>query len=86
MKKDSLNVVERVTHETPKWFKIVRNVGLGLTALSGAILAAPIALPTAVVSVAGYLALGGAIASAVAQTAVKIDEADQADSETKKVN
>lgn len=86
MKKDSLNVVERVTHETPKWFKIVRNVGLGLTALSGAILAAPIALPAAVVSVAGYLALGGAIASAVAQTAVKIDEADQADSETKKVN
>ncbi len=86
MKKDSLNVVERVTHETPKWFKIVRNVGLGLTALSGAILAAPIALPAAVVSVAGYLALGGAIASAVAQTAVKIDEADQAESETKKVN
>ena len=86
MQKDSLNVVERVTHETPKWFKIVRNVGLGLTALSGAILAAPIALPAAVVSVAGYLALGGAIASAVAQTAVKIDEADQAESEKKKVN
>lgn len=76
MKKDSLNIVERVTHETPKWFKIVRNVGLALTAISGTILAAPIALPATVVSVAGYLALGGAIASAVAQTAVKIDEAD----------
>ena len=77
MKKDSLNLVERVTNETPKWFKIVRNVGLALTAISGTILAAPIVfLPATVVSIAGYLALGGAIASAVAQTAVKIDEAD----------
>ena len=77
MKKDSLNIVERVTNETPKWFKIVRNVGLALTAISGTLLAAPIGLPVVVVNIAGYLALGGAIASAVAQTAVKIDEADQ---------
>ena len=77
MKKDSLNIVERVTNETPKWFKIVRNVGLTLTAISGTLLAAPIGLPVVVINIAGYLALGGAIASAVAQTAVKIDEADQ---------
>lgn len=76
MKKDSLNLVERVTNETPKWFKIVRNVGLALTAISGTILAAPVVLPATIITVAGYLALGGAIASAVAQTAVKIDEAD----------
>ena len=77
MKKDSLNLVERVTNDTPKWFKIVRNVGLGLTAISGTLLAAPIGLPSLVINIAGYLALAGAIASAVAQTAVKIDEADQ---------
>lgn len=77
MKKDSLNIVDRVTNETPKWFKLVRNVGLVLTALSGTLLAAPIGLPATVLTVAGYLALGGAIASAVAQTAVKIDETEQ---------
>lgn len=76
MKKDSLNIVDRVTNETPKWFKLVRNVGLVLTALSGTLLAAPIGLPATVLTVAGYLALGGAIASAVAQTAVKIDETE----------
>ncbi|WP_322969537.1 hypothetical protein [Faecalibacter sp. LW9] len=54
MKKDSLNLVERVTNETPKWFKIVRNVGLTLTAISGTLLAAPIGLPALVINIAGY--------------------------------
>ena len=84
MKKDSLNIVERVTNETPKWFKIVRNVGLALTAISGTLLAAPIALPATLVTVAGYLALGGAIAGAVAQTAVKIDEAENSEKDIPK--
>lgn len=52
---------------------------MALTAISGTLLAAPIALPAAVVTVAGYLALGGAIAGAVAQTAVKIDEAENSE-------
>jgi len=38
MKKDSLNFVERVKAPTPKWFKIIRNVGITLTAVDGAIL------------------------------------------------
>lgn len=74
MKKDNLNLIERVKAPTPKWFKIVRTIGITLTAVGGAILAAPIAIPATVVTVAGYLALGGTIATAVAQTAIQTEE------------
>lgn len=74
MKKDNLNLIERVKAPTPKWFKIVRTIGITLTAVGGAILAAPIAIPATIVSVAGYLTLGGTIATAVAQTAIQVEE------------
>jgi uncharacterized membrane protein HdeD (DUF308 family) len=79
MKKDSLNLVERVTAPTPKWFKIIRNIGITLTAVGGAILTAPIALPSTIVTVGGYLILGGTVATAIAQTAMRDDN----DEETK---
>ena len=74
MKKDNLNLIERVKAPTPKWFKIVRTIGITLTAVGGAILAAPVAIPATVVTVAGYLVLGGTIATAVAQTAIQSEE------------
>jgi hypothetical protein len=46
-----------------------------LAAVSGAILAAPVALPTAIVAAAGYVALVGGVMSAVGQTAV-VNEPD----------
>lgn len=79
MKKDSLNLVERVTAPTPKWFKIIRNIGITLTAVGGAILTAPITLPATIVTVGGYLILGGTVATAIAQTAMRDDN----DEETK---
>ncbi|TZF83921.1 hypothetical protein FW774_10720 [Pedobacter sp. BS3] len=79
MKKDSLNLVERVTAPTPKWFKIIRNIGITLTAVGGAILTAPIALPATIVTVGGYLILGGTVATAISQTAMRDDN----DEETK---
>lgn len=77
MKKDSLNLVERVTAPTPKWFKIIRNIGITLTAVGGAILTAPIALPTTIVTVGGYLILGGTVATAIAQTAMRDDNDEE---------
>ena len=58
----------RFLSPTPKFHRIVRNIGLGLAAAGGAILASPVVLPTAIVSLASYLILGGTIASAVAQS------------------
>lgn len=60
-----MNLMERVTAPTPKFFRIVRTVGLTLATAGGAILAAPIALPAALVTVAGYLTVAGAVATAV---------------------
>jgi hypothetical protein len=53
MKSRNLNLVSRVQEPTPKWFRIVRNIGLALSAVGGVLVAAPVALPAAVVSVGG---------------------------------
>lgn len=73
MKSNSMNLVERVTAPTPKWFKIIRTIGITLTAVGGAIIAAPVALPAVLVTVAGYAILGGTVATAIAQTAMQTD-------------
>ena len=74
MKNRNMNVVERALAPTPKWFKILRTVGIALATIGGTIIAAPIALPVGLVSAAGYLVLGGSIISVVSQTAVKSEE------------
>jgi hypothetical protein len=58
----------RFTSPTPKFHRIVRNIGLGLAAAGGAILASPVALPTAIVTLGTYLIVAGTVASAVAQS------------------
>jgi uncharacterized membrane protein HdeD (DUF308 family) len=65
-----MNVVERAKAPTPKFFKILRAIGLALLTISGSVIAAPIALPVAVVTVAGYLAVAGGVISAVSQITV----------------
>lgn len=73
MKKD-LTISERIKAPTPKFFKTLRNVGLILAAAGGYLLAAPLALPTTVITVAGYLTVAGGVMSAVSQAAVDGDE------------
>lgn len=68
---DSLSLLQRVQAPTPGFFKKLRNIGLGLTAISGAFLAAPIALPAFLVTAAGYMAVAGTIVGTVSQLAVK---------------
>ena len=74
MKQRNLNLVSRIQEPTPKWFRIVRNLGLVLSAVGGVLVASPVALPAAVVAVGGYLLLGGTIIGAVSQTAVSAEE------------
>ncbi len=74
MKNKNMNVVERAFAPTPKWFKIMRTVGIVLATIGGTIITAPVALPAGLVSAAGYLVLGGSIISVVSQTAVKAEE------------
>jgi hypothetical protein len=66
-----MNIVERCCAPTPKFFKKLRTVGLILAAAGGAIIAAPVALPVALVTAAGYVIVAGSVATAVSQVAVE---------------
>ncbi|HQX04595.1 MAG TPA: hypothetical protein PKZ44_10815 [Flavobacterium sp.] len=74
MKNNNLNIVERALAPTPKWFRILRTVGIAMASVGGVVLASPVALPVGLVSAAGYLILGGSIISVVSQTAVTTEE------------
>ena len=66
-----LTLAERVMAPTPKFFKTLRTIGLVIGLVGGAILASPVVLPAAIVTVGGYLALAGSIVTGVSQTAVE---------------
>lgn len=74
MKNRNLNLVSRMLSPTPKWFRILRSAGLALSAVGGVLVAAPVALPAGIVTVGGYLLLGGSLIGAVSQTAVSSEE------------
>jgi uncharacterized membrane protein HdeD (DUF308 family) len=60
-------IVNRATAPTPKFFKVLRNVGLVLAGVGGMILAAPIALPVLVTTIGGYMAIAGGVLTATSQ-------------------
>ena len=62
-----MNIIKRAKAPTPKFFKVLRNIGLALAAVGGTILAAPVALPAAVVTIGGYITVAGGVISAVSQ-------------------
>jgi hypothetical protein len=63
-------IVERVKAPTPKFFRIVRNIGIGLAAVSTAIVTAPVALPAILITIATYAGVAGAVATAISQLTV----------------
>lgn len=71
-----MNIVQRIQAPTPKFFRVLRSIGLALLAISGSLIAAPVTLPVAVVSVAGYAAVAGGVISAISQITVD-DEANR---------
>ena len=62
-----MNIIKRVKAPTPKFFKVLRNIGLVMATIGGTILAAPIALPVVLTTAGGYLAVAGGVVSAVSQ-------------------
>jgi len=63
-----MNIIKRMQCPTPKFFRKLRNIGLILAAAGGVLVAAPVAIPAVLVTVGGYLVVGGAVATAVAQS------------------
>ena len=66
-----MKLIERVKAPTPKFFKKLRNIGIGLAAIGTSIIAAPVSLPAIIIKIAGYLAVAGTVAGGISQTAVK---------------
>lgn len=62
---------DRLQAPTPKFFKTIRNVGIVLAAISGSIIAAPVALPALVVQIASYMAIAASVATAISQATVE---------------
>jgi energy-converting hydrogenase Eha subunit G len=67
-------IVNRMTESTPKFFRLLRNIGLVLAAASATTLAAGDILPAIVIKVAGYVAVAGSVITAVSQAAVKNEQ------------
>ncbi|WP_299664697.1 hypothetical protein [uncultured Polaribacter sp.] len=83
-----MNLVERYQQPTPKFFRILRNIGIALAAIGGTILAAPVALPAALITVGGYLTVAGSVVTTVSQAVVSdkteiLDQEDQKHSKEK---
>jgi uncharacterized membrane protein HdeD (DUF308 family) len=68
-----MNVIKRAKAPTPKFFKLMRTIGLVLAALGSSIVAAPVVLPLTVVTLGGYLAVAGGVLSAVSQLTTDTD-------------
>ena len=66
-----MTIMQRLQAPTPKFFRILRNVGLGLAAAGGVLVATPVALPARLITLGGYLIVAGSVATAVAQSTVE---------------
>lgn len=65
-----MKIKDRLKSKTPKFFRVVRTVGISLVAAGGVLVAAPIAIPAGLVAMGGYLIVAGTVATAVAQATV----------------
>jgi hypothetical protein len=69
LNKDS--VVKRWKSSTPKFWKKIQRAGVIIGGLGATILAAPIAIPAALTSIAGYLVLAGSLTATLSQLTVE---------------
>ena len=78
-----MKIIERYQKPTPKFFRVLRNIGIALATAGGAIIAAPVAIPTTIVTIATYMTIAGTVATAVSQAVVS-DEKEKTVLETSK--
>ena len=66
-----MNILDRYKKPTPKFFRVLRNLGMALATVGGSILAAPVNIPAWLLTFATYVVVAGAVATAVSQAAVE---------------
>ena len=68
-----MTLKNRIQAPTPTFFKKLQKWGIIIAALGGSLLAAPQAMPAILIKIAGYLAVAGAVTTAVSQAATGQD-------------
>ncbi|QTD37104.1 hypothetical protein JL193_13405 [Polaribacter batillariae] len=60
-----MKIIDRYQKPTPKFFRLLRNIGIVLASTGGAIIAAPVAIPATIVTIATYMTVAGTVATAI---------------------
>lgn len=71
------SLMKRWASPTPKFFKVLRNVGIVVGAVGTAILTAPVTLPAALITISGYMVTAGGVATAVSQLTILHEDAPE---------
>ena len=69
-------IIARAKAPTPKFFKVLRTIGLVLATVGGTIVASPVAIPTYILTIAGYMTVAGGVLTSVSQLTVDKDNED----------
>lgn len=70
----SMDLIDRARAPTPRFFRILRNIGITVVGVGGALLASPVLLPAILVQIAGYLTVAGTVITTVSQVSVIGDQ------------
>ena len=71
-----MKIIERYQKPTPKFFRLLRNIGITLATAGGAIIAAPVSIPATIVTIATYMTVAGTVATALSQAVVSDEKKD----------
>lgn len=69
------DIIERVKAPTPKFFRVLRNIGLIMAGIGSVLLTAPVSLPATLVTIGGYMVTAGGVATVVSQITNIADDA-----------
>jgi len=69
-----MSIRQRWSAKTPHFWKKVQKVAITIGAIAGVIIAAPITLPVAVVTVASYAITVGTVAATLSQLTVETND------------
>ncbi len=69
-----MRLIKRIQAPIPKFFKVLRTIGLVLATVGGVVLTAPVSLPVIVTTTAGYLTVAGGVMTAVSQLTTTDDD------------
>jgi hypothetical protein len=66
-KNQDMNLKERWQSKTPDFWKKVQKIGIAFGVIGGAIIAAPVALPAALITAGGYMIAVGSVTATLSQ-------------------